>query len=139
MDVDIGYIFAALIGAATGLLTLLAGRQKLRAETGKIKADEAERLTGIAMNLIAPLQGRIADLEKATTLQAGAIEELSSRLESANQLIRVLLRGVAILMHQLQQLDVTPLFVVPVHNGPDIDVRELERRLIEELENDGEV
>lgn len=138
MGIEVGHVVAALIGAATGLFTLFVGRHKLTAETGRIRADEAERLTGIAMSLVAPLQERIGELEKAANLQASAIEELSAQLVQANQLIRVLLRGVAILMHQLQQLDVTPLFVIPVHNGPDINVRELEQRLMEELANDNE-
>ena len=139
MTQHIGIIASALIGALVGIVGLFWGRRKLLAEVGKlqaerdmVRADEAEKLTRIAMGLLEPLQARIAELERLSKQQSDAIGALSIKLEKSSHVIRALLRGMALLIHQLRELNVTPAFVIPIYENGNVE--EIERALLGGLE-----
>jgi uncharacterized coiled-coil protein SlyX len=159
MTNNIAIILTALIGSLSGLLALFLGRRKLLAEVGKlqaekdsVKADEAEKLTGIAMRLMdelrarleeseataqrqdEALQIRIAELERLALEQNEILKELSIKLEKAYETIKSLLKGVALLIHQLREVggDVTPVFTVPLFEE-DADITEIEKVILRGL------
>jgi len=133
MTQHIGIIASALIGALVGIIGLFWGRRKLLAEVGKlqaerdmVRADEAEKLTGIAMGLLEPLQARVAELEKA-------VREMGDKLERSHRIVRALLRGTALLIHQLREVagpDVTPIFTIPIFNGEKTSIEDIERVIL---------
>lgn len=118
-------VLAALVGSLPVLLAWWrfqkvsnAEVEELRARAASQKANAADKLTDVAMQLVEPLQSRIADLENVSRQQA--------------RLIQALLRGLAILTEQLRELGATPAFIIPVYDG---DVAYLARVLNEGLED----
>lgn len=130
-------VLAALVGS---LPVLLAWRRSQRVSNAEVeelrsravaqRANAADKLTDAAMQLVEPLQTRIADLENVSRQQAEGIEGLNRKLERSTRLIQALLRGLAVLTEQIRGLGVTPAFVIPVYDG---DVAYLSRVLSDEL------
>lgn len=136
MTEAIAAIVAAVIGSLSGIVVVLISRnkqvaetKKLKAEAEKLEANSIEQLRRTVMQLNEPLRLRVQELEKLIGSQTELLKELNQKLERANKLIRILLRGIAVLMHQLREIGVTPLLVIPVSDNMEIDIDELERRL----------
>lgn len=112
-------VLAALVGSLPSLIALVRWRRigkaeekELEARANSQKADAVEKLS----ETVVRLADRLQELECKSKEQTAAIKELGIKLERANKLIKLLLRGVAVLMHQLQELGATPAFVIPVYS-----------------------
>lgn len=120
-------ILAALLGSLPSLIALArwrklgaAEREDLEASANSQRADAVDKLSETVVRLTNGLE----HLEAKSKEQTSAIKALSIRLERANRLIRLLLRGVAVLMNQLNELGATPAFVIPVYSN-DADLESL--------------
>lgn len=115
-------IIAALIGSLPALIAFLRFRrmsgaelEELRARASSQKADAVDKLS----ETVGRLADRLNEMERESRVQTAAIGELNTRLERANKLIRVLLRGVVVLISQLTELGAMPEFVIPVYSDDD--------------------
>lgn len=88
MSDPIGYIIAGIIGGCFSLIPYLLRRRLDAAQVDKTEAEEAEKLTQIAMDLLTPLRERIRELEVVVNEQAQRINYLSQKLEVAENLIK---------------------------------------------------
>ncbi len=117
MSEPIGYIIAGIIGGLFSLIPYLLRRRLDVAQADKTEAEEAEKLTKIAMDLLTPLRERIDEQDKHIKLlsqklevaenlirnQAMEIRSLTRKLKAAEALIDDLIR-------QLKDADLEPHF-----------------------------
>lgn len=122
MDAVLQVVLAALVGSLPSLIALwrfrrlgAAEKNELRARASSQRADAVDKLS----ETVYRLADRLQQLERKSAEQTKAIRELGAKLERANKLIRFLLRGVAVLMNQLNELGATPAFVIPIYDDDD--------------------
>lgn len=122
MQTVLQIVLAALVGSLPSLIALVrfrrlgaAENEELQARAASQKADAIDKLS----EAVVRLADRLQELECESKQQTAAIKELSVKLERANKLIKLLLKGIAVLMNQLNELGATPAFVIPIYSNDD--------------------
>lgn len=122
METALQVILAALVGGLSVLIAWLRFRKLGSSENDELKARAASQRADAIDKLsetVVRMTDRLQELECKSREQTSAINELGVKLERANKLIKLLLRGIAVLMYQLNELGATPAFVIPVYSNDE--------------------